>query len=171
MHNHIAYTQIPISFAIHLSLTEDSLNKTLDYSHSHHDTNLPQGATVADEADNSRAKVTPHTPPSLSLFVTHRLNCIFILYLQRRFLMHNKAAQPFIDYFRSSNRLITVDVSSGAMEPIWDKVHEVFTDMDMIAWRPVDSVLVFAMGNKFEIFEICCVRKATEVVKFDIVFL
>ena len=85
--------------------------------------------------------------------------------------MHNKAAQPFIDYFRSSNRLITVDVSSGAMEPIWDKVHEVFTDMDMIAWRPVDSVLVFAMGNKFEIFEICCVRKATEVVKFDIVFL
>ncbi len=47
--------QVPISFALHLSLGEESLDKTLDYSH--HSTNLPPGATLADEADNSKAKV------------------------------------------------------------------------------------------------------------------
>ena len=66
---------------------------------------------------------------------------------QRRFKMQEKAVQPFLKYFRSSDRMVTVDVSSGAMEPIWDKVHEVFTDMSLVAWRPVESVLVFAMGE------------------------
>ena len=53
---------------------------------------------------------------------------------------------PFIEYFKSTNRLVTVDASSGATEPIWDKVHELFTDKQLSAWRPVDSVLVFATG-------------------------
>ena len=55
--------------------------------------------------------------------------------------------QPFLDYFKASDRVVTVDVSSGATEPIWDKVHEVCTSMHLQAWRPVDSVLVFAMGE------------------------
>ena len=66
---------------------------------------------------------------------------------QRRFKMQEKAVQPFLEYFRSSDRMVTVDVSSGAMEPIWDKVHEVFTSMSLVAWRPVESVLIFAMGK------------------------
>ena len=48
-------SQHSISFAIYLSLSEDNLDKTLDYSH--HNTTMPQGAKVNDEADNSRAKV------------------------------------------------------------------------------------------------------------------
>lgn len=60
--------------------------------------------------------------------------------------MQERAIQPFLDYFRDSNSLVTVDVSSGAVEPIWDKVHEIFTNMGLVAWRPVESVLVFAMG-------------------------
>lgn len=67
--------------------------------------------------------------------------------MQYRFKMQEKAVQPFIEYFRSSDRIVTVDVSSGAMEPIWDKVHEVFTAMNLVAWRPVESVLIFAMGK------------------------
>lgn len=62
--------------------------------------------------------------------------------------MHEKAVQPFLEYFHSSDRMVTVDVSSGAMEPIWDKVHEVFTSMNLTAWRPVESVLIFAMGER-----------------------
>ena len=61
--------------------------------------------------------------------------------------MQEKAVQPFIEYFHSTDRMVTVDVSSGAMEPIWDKVHEVFTSMNLVAWRPVESVLIFAMGE------------------------
>ena len=73
------------------------------------------------------------------------------LSLQYRFKMQEKAVQPFLDYFRSSDRMVTVDVSSGAMEPIWDKVHEVFTSMGLVAWRPVESVLIFAMGETIKL--------------------
>lgn len=51
----LPHPQTPVAFAIHLSLTEDSLNKTLDYSHKVH--HLPAGAPVADEADSTRTKV------------------------------------------------------------------------------------------------------------------
>lgn len=61
--------------------------------------------------------------------------------------MHENACRPFIDYFSSSDRLVSIDVSSGAEEPIWDKVHEFFTGLHLQAWRPVNSILVFAMGQ------------------------
>ena len=49
--------KVKIPFALNLSLTQDSLENTLDYSH-HNTSNMkPAGATVGDEADNSRAKV------------------------------------------------------------------------------------------------------------------
>ena len=67
-------------------------------------------------------------------------------YMQYRFKMQEKAVQPFLEYFRDTERLVTVDVSSGAMEPIWEKVHEILHSMSLVAWRPVESVLVFAMG-------------------------
>ncbi|XP_064384200.1 uncharacterized protein LOC135333213 isoform X2 [Halichondria panicea] len=111
--------KVPISFALHLSLGEESLDKTLDYSH--HSTNLPPGATLADEADNSKAK--------------------------SRFLMHEKAVQPFVQYFQSCDRLVSVDVSSGASEAIVDRIHQVFTSLNLQAWRPVNTVLVFAMNG------------------------
>ena len=65
---------------------------------------------------------------------------------QRRFKLHEQAAAPFIEYFSVSERLVSVDASSGAMEPLWDKVHELFTSLSLVAWRPVETVLVFAMG-------------------------
>lgn len=72
---------------------------------------------------------------------------LYICCVQRRFQMHEKAVQSFLDYFKFRERIVTVDVSSGASEAIWDKVHEVFTSLHLKAWRPVDSVLVFAMGK------------------------
>ena len=57
------------------------------------------------------------------------------------------AINPFLQYFEDSNRLVTVDVSSGAMDPIWDAVHHLFTTLELTAWRPVNSVLVFALGE------------------------
>ncbi len=67
--------------------------------------------------------------------------------MQRRYEMHENALQPFLGYFNSRERVVSVDVSSGASEAIWDTVHEVFTSLQLQAWRPVDSVLVFAMGK------------------------
>ena len=52
----VCMSKIPVSFAMHLSVKEGSLEKTLDYSH--HESTPPTGATVSDEADNKRAKVT-----------------------------------------------------------------------------------------------------------------
>lgn len=51
--------QVPLSLALNLSLTQDSLDQTLDYSHHNTASMTPAGATVGDEADNSRAKVSP----------------------------------------------------------------------------------------------------------------
>ena len=50
------FLQIPISFAINLCVKESSLGQTLDYSH--HNANVPAGASVCDEADNSKAVVS-----------------------------------------------------------------------------------------------------------------
>lgn len=50
------FLQVPVSFAVHLSIAEHDLDNALDYSH--HASNIPSGATVSDEADNSRAKVS-----------------------------------------------------------------------------------------------------------------
>ena len=61
--------------------------------------------------------------------------------------MHQKAAAPFVDYFSKQKRLVSVDVSSGLEEAIWDKIHEFFTTIDLHAWRPVYSVMVFAMSK------------------------
>ena len=70
-----------------------------------------------------------------------------LFHIQYRFKMQQKAIQPFLDYFRDTKRLVTVDVSSGAMEPIWDKIHDILHSFGLVAWRPVESVLVFAMGE------------------------
>ena len=61
--------------------------------------------------------------------------------------MHEAACKPFLEYFSATDRLMSIDVSSGAEEPIWDKIHEFFTGLQLQAWRPVDSILVFAMGQ------------------------
>ena len=63
--------------------------------------------------------------------------------------MHDDACKPFLDYFTSTDRLASIDVSSGADEAIWDKVHEFFTGLQLQAWRPVNSILVFAMGQYY----------------------
>ncbi len=73
-------------------------------------------------------------------------------YVQSRFLMHEKAVQPFVQYFQSCDRLVSVDVSSGASEAIVDRVHQVFTSLNLQAWRPVNTVLVFAMSEPFSLY-------------------
>ena len=110
--------KVPLSLALNLSLTQDSLDQTLDYSHHNTASMTPAGATVGDEADNSRAK--------------------------RRFIMHQNVCAPLLNYF-SPDRTVSLDVSSGQHDAIWDKVCEVFTNLGLHAWRPVDSVLVFAL--------------------------
>ena len=67
--------------------------------------------------------------------------------------MHDAACKPFLEYFSSTDRLVSIDVASGAEEPIWDKVHGFFTGLQLQAWRPVNSILVFAMGElKYTIY-------------------
>ena len=51
-----------------------------------------------------------------------------------------------LNYFLP-DRVVSLDVSSGQHDAIWDKMYEFFTSLDIRAWRPVDSVLVFALGK------------------------
>ena len=60
--------------------------------------------------------------------------------------MHQNVCTPMLNYF-SPDRVVSLDVSSGQHDAIWDKVHKVFTSLNIHAWRPVDSVLVFALGR------------------------
>lgn len=60
--------------------------------------------------------------------------------------MHQNVCTPLLNYF-SPDRVVSLDVSSGKHDAIWDKVHEVFTSLGIHPWRPVDSVLVFALGR------------------------
>lgn len=63
--------------------------------------------------------------------------------------MHENACQPFLDYFSASKRLVTIDVSSGSEAGIWDKAFNLFTGLDLKAWRQVDSNIVFALGESY----------------------
>ena len=60
--------------------------------------------------------------------------------------MHQNVCAPLLNYF-SPDRTVSLDVSSGQHDAIWDKVCKVFTNLGLHAWRPVDSVLVFALGR------------------------
>ena len=77
--------------------------------------------------------------------------------------MHIAAVSPFTQYFADSNRLVTIDASSGAMEPIWDAVHHFFTSLHLTAWRPVNSVLVFALGKGCYLYEYPVLQECSDI--------
>lgn len=67
--------------------------------------------------------------------------------------MHESVSRPFLDFFHSTGRLVTVDVSSGELEPIWDIVQSFFIAKQLQANQPVDTVLVFAMGKPLSLMD------------------
>ncbi|XP_065901048.1 uncharacterized protein [Dysidea avara] len=107
-------TQLPIAFALYLTLSEDSLHSTT----THPAGVIPPGATVADEADNSRTK--------------------------QRFRSYQVVVVPFLQYFKDCGRLATIDVSSGDSPSVRTTVNNLLTLDNVSSWKPA---IVFAIDG------------------------
>lgn len=68
-------------------------------------------------------------------------------YLQRRRTLYEYSIASFIEYFQASNRLVTVDTSCGIADLIWQKVSELFTDLNFSPNKTVNTVVLFCFGE------------------------
>ncbi|ESO97288.1 hypothetical protein LOTGIDRAFT_159309 [Lottia gigantea] len=116
----------PISFAINFSVPLEKLVKKKpepecakpETKASKNDAKKKEGANVkSDEADSSRTK--------------------------KRAMLFDQNVKPFLDYFQKSERLLTVDTSTGMLEFIWSKVCEVFSDLELNTLQNVETVIIF----------------------------
>ena len=120
---HFSLLQFPISFAINLYVKKEHLINKTHKSHAiktqKREENLKNGPS--DEVDTSRT--------------------------YRRFQKYEDSVHDFIDYFRSSERLLTVDTSSGRNDVVWDSIKEYFLDSEFVPMlRPVEIVILFCFG-------------------------
>lgn len=73
-------------------------------------------------------------------------------FFQKRAALYELCAKPFLDYFASSDRLVTVDVTCGVADFIWHRVHLLLCDLDFHPDRTVNTVVVFAFGENYWYF-------------------
>ena len=122
---------------MNLQVQESMLESTLDYSHH---TSLASGsgtmASVSDEVDSSRAKVS-------ALPIKHN---IIVIIKQHRYKINEQATAPFIKYFKCSKRLISIDITSDNVGSVSDAVYDIFTSLHVTPCRYEDTVLVFTLG-------------------------
>lgn len=108
----------PVAFAMHLYIDKENLNKQLD-SAAHLST--PEGCTapggINDEADSAATK--------------------------RRHAYFEEALKPVKNYFKQSDRLIEVDVSSMSHERIWYKVVGMFASFDLSTRQNNNLIIIF----------------------------
>ncbi|KAK6191370.1 hypothetical protein SNE40_003079 [Patella caerulea] len=62
---------------------------------------------------------------------------------KRRAALFDKNVRPFLDYFQRSERLLTVDTSSGVVDLIWGKICEVFSDLELQNLQNIETVIIF----------------------------
>ncbi len=67
--------------------------------------------------------------------------------LQRRAELYQQSVKSFLDYFSKSERLITVDVTSGVADLIWNQVHDTMCELDFHPHRVVNTVVLFAFSK------------------------
>lgn len=61
--------------------------------------------------------------------------------------MYEESVNDFLDYFRDSGRLVTVDVSCGVPDLIWGRVSQFFREMEFSAYRTLNTVVVYLFGE------------------------
>ncbi|GAV02955.1 hypothetical protein RvY_13455 [Ramazzottius varieornatus] len=117
----------PILFAIDLAMPQDKLPKTGDALKNKTDAKLKSAegkegkdgeATTSDEMDSYR--------------------------MQRRYALYESAVMNFLQYFRETGRLVSVDASSGVAELIWQKISDFLIHMDFVPKRAVNCVIILA---------------------------
>lgn len=67
--------------------------------------------------------------------------------MQRRYALYESAVLNFLQYFRETGRLVSVDASSGVAELIWQKIADFLIHMDFIPKRAVNCVIIFAFDE------------------------
>eukprot|EP00795_Rhopilema_esculentum_P013064 gene13064-3842_t len=117
--------EFPVSFAINLSVKKDQLiNKT----HKSHVAVKAQkednkGSGLSDEVDTSRT--------------------------YRRFQKYEETVHDFIEYFQKSDRLLTVDTSSGRNDVVWDSIKGYILDSEFVPRQnSSDIVILFCFAQQ-----------------------
>ena len=117
----LSFFQFPISLAINLSVRKEHLINKTHKTHAAVKTTQKteeKKAGPSDEVDTSR---------------THR-----------RFKRYEESVHDFIDYFKKTDRILTVNTGSGRNDVIWESIMAYFVDSDIVRWqRPLDLVLLF----------------------------
>jgi len=116
----------PISFAINLHVNKEHLINKTHKSHASVKTQQKEDSTKtgpSDEVDTSRT--------------------------YKRFQKYEESVRDFIEYFKSSERLLTVDTSSGRNDIVWDSIKEYFLDSDTVEMmKPVEIVILFCFAQE-----------------------
>ncbi|XP_052245081.1 uncharacterized protein LOC127854107 isoform X3 [Dreissena polymorpha] len=67
---------------------------------------------------------------------------------QKRILLYEESIKHFMEYFETRNKIVSIDVSSGAEDAIWAKLCEFFSKFDCQSRRIVESVIIFGFGER-----------------------
>ncbi len=70
-----------------------------------------------------------------------------LLYFQRRVATYENSVLSFLTYFNNTERLVTVDVTCGRSDFIWQHVHELLCEFKFQPCRCSNSVILFAFGK------------------------
>ncbi len=113
--------QFPISLAINLCVHKDKLITNTHKSH----------ATAKASQLDSKAKGGPSDEVDTSR--THK-----------RFKRYEESVHDFLDYFKKSDRLLTVDTSCGKPDIVWESIRSYIMNTEFAAWqKPIDLVILF----------------------------
>ncbi|XP_055349288.1 uncharacterized protein LOC129596122 [Paramacrobiotus metropolitanus] len=113
----------PVLFSIDLAVPQDKLPKSEGKGGSKDKKTNADGseASTSDEMDSYR--------------------------MQRRYALYESAVLNFLQYFRETGRLVSVDASSGVPDLIWQKISDFLIHMDFVPKRAVNCVIVFAFDE------------------------
>ncbi|GAB1599838.1 uncharacterized protein LOC115217354 [Argonauta hians] len=111
----------PVSFAINMD--KPLVKKP---SHSENSTSKknknPGNNTHTDEADYSRT--------------------------EKRLTLYSNAVKPFLEYFRKSDKMISIDSSSGRIDTICTILTDLMTSLNMPSQKAINTVLYFAFTGE-----------------------
>ncbi len=105
--------------------------------------NLSNSLRMSDDQDTNELCVTWHQGNCQRLCET----AAFVSLLQRRAELYQQSVNPFLDYFAKTERLVTVDVTSGVADLIWNQVHLTMCQLDFHPNRTVNTVVLFVFSE------------------------
>lgn len=114
-------TKYPVSFALNLAIPPDKVVSQKVPLCSTPGNKMKETGGQSDEADTGRT--------------------------QKRAAIFETSAKPFLEYFSKSSRLLTIDVTCGNAELMWNQVLEMFSELKFSASKIVNPLLLFALDD------------------------